>query len=192
MSQPRRRWTFTGRPLRRGLLRNRDGSAAVEFAMMALPFFFMLFAILEVALIFTLDALLETATLDVGRLVRTGQASAQGLTPAEFKARMCSRMSVFSGACATHASIDVRVVTSFSTPPQDPVVDGTTPSFDTGQPGNLMLVRVWYPHPLQTGFLAQALSRSSTGEAVLTSATAFKNEPPGGGGPAPATPPATP
>lgn len=191
MTGPRRRWTFAGRPLRRGLLRNRDGAAAVEFAMMALPFFFMLFAILEVALIFTLDALLETATLDVGRLVRTGQA--QAMSPAQFKARMCSRMSVFSSGCAAGAKVEVRVVTDFSTPQQDPVAAGLEPGIDFGQPGSLMLVRVWYEHPLQTGFLARSMSRTSTGKAVLTSATAFKNEPPGGGGqPAPAAPPATP
>ena len=72
----RRPWSFRGRPSRGCLLRSRDGSAAVEFALVALPFCFMIFAILEVVLIFTLDSVLENAAINTGRLVRTGQAEA--------------------------------------------------------------------------------------------------------------------
>ena len=86
----RRPWKVRGRSPR-GLLHNREGSAAVEFALVAVPFCVMIFAILEVALIFTLDSVLENAAISTGRLVRTGQASAQGLTAAELRPRVCGR-----------------------------------------------------------------------------------------------------
>ena len=36
----------------------------------------MLFAVLEMALIFTVDSVLDNAAVETGRLVRTGQATA--------------------------------------------------------------------------------------------------------------------
>ncbi len=179
----RRHWRFRGRPLRSGLLRNREGAAAVEFALVALPFCFMIFAILEVALIFTLDSVLENAAISTGRLVRTGQASAQGMTAAEFKTQLCRRMSIFSGDCDARTTIDVRVIPQFNTTPPDPLAgDGFDPSgltYANGNPGDLILVRVWYRHPLLTTFLSQGLSDVGDRTAMLTATTAFRNEPAG-------------
>lgn len=150
---------------------------------MVLPFCFMIFSILEVALIFTLDSVLENAAIDTGRLVRTGQASAQGMTAAQFKSRLCSRMSIFEGDCDTRATIDVRVIPQFNTTPPDPLAgEGFDPSgltYANGNPGDLVLVRVWYQHPLLTSFLAQGLSQVGDRTAVLTATTAFRNEPAG-------------
>lgn len=151
--------------------------------MVVLPFCIMIFAILEVALIFTLDSVLENAAIETGRLVRTGQASAQGMTADQFKTQLCNRMSIFSGDCPTKATIDVRVIPQFQTTPPDPMSGG---SFDAsgltyanGNPGDLILVRVWYRHPLLTTFLSQGLSRMNDGAAILTATTAFRNEPAG-------------
>ncbi len=166
-----------------GLRRRRDGSSAVEFAFVGLPFFMMLFAIMEIGLVFVTDSVLDNATAETARLVRTGQAATSSMTPAQFKTELCNRMSIFSGDCPDRASIDVRSLTQFrnATPP-DPMASGT--SFDegsltyaSGQPGDLMLVRVWYRHPLITPFLAQALSRLDDGNARLMATTAFRNEP---------------
>ena len=41
--------------------RRREGAAAVEFAMVAIPFFLMIFSILELGVVFVLDSVLETA-----------------------------------------------------------------------------------------------------------------------------------
>ena len=183
MTPRRRRWPFADRPLRRGLLRNRDGTAAVEFGLVVLPFCVMIFAILEVALIFTLDSVLENAAVATGRLVRTGQASAQGMTAAQFKTSLCSRMSVFQGDCAANATIDVRVIPQFNTTPPDPLAgEGFDPSgltYANGNPGDLILVRVWYQHALLTSFLSQGLSNVGDRTAMLTATTAFRNEPAG-------------
>lgn len=143
----------------------------------------MLFAIMELGLIFVTDSILDNATAESSRLVRTGQAAGSITTSAEFKAELCDRMSIFSGDCPDRADVDVRSLTQFrNAEPPDPMESGTT--FDsaaltyvTGQPGDLMLVRVWYRYPVVTPFLDQAMSRLKDGNAMLTATTAFRNEP---------------
>lgn len=162
--------------------RKREGAAAVEFAMIALPFFFMMFALLELGVIFTLDSVLSNATLGSSRLVRTRQAQNAGMTAEQFRDDLCGRMSVFASQCDQRVSIDVRVIPAFDSPLPDPMADGKT--FDEGQmifqPGginSLVVVRVWYKQPLVTTFLGQALSRLNDGSARLMTTTAFRNEP---------------
>jgi Flp pilus assembly protein TadG len=171
-----RRRSFAAR-----FIRAREGSAAVEFGMVALPFILMVFAILELGLVFVTDSILENATIETGRLVRTGQASASSMTKEQFKTALCSRMSIFSSDCTTRATVDVRRIPQFATTPPDPMAGGTFDSasltYTNGAPGDLMLVRVWYRQPLLTTFLAQGLSRLNDGAAMLTVTTAFRNEP---------------
>lgn len=169
------------RPLRRGLRRAEDGAAALEFALVGLPFFFMLFAILEIGLVFTLDAVLENATTDAGRLIRTGQATTRAMTAGQFKDEVCDRMSVFGSDCRSRAAVDVQVIPQFNAPPGDPMDDGDLQDsemvYDRGAPGDIVVVRVFYRHPLLTPFLEEGLSRMGDGNAVLTATSAFRNEP---------------
>jgi len=172
---------FRKRPLRGGLTRATDGSVAIEFAMLALPFVFMIFAILELCVVFMLDSVLDNATSETGRLIRTGQAQAAGMTGEQFKTILCGRMSIFSGECADRVTIDVRVIPQFAYVPPDPMKDGTFDpsvlSYTNGAPRNLILVRVWYRHTLMTPFLSQGLSRLGDGTARMAATTAFRNEP---------------
>lgn len=166
----------------RRFARARDGATAVEFALVGLPFFLLTFAILEIGLIFVLSAVLDTAVLGAGRLVRTGQAEAGSITAEKFKTELCSRMSVFAGDCINRASVDVREVVQFRTPlVPDPTetgaFDDSQLTYQLGQPGSLMLVRVWYRQPIVTPLLAQAVSRMKDDTALLISTTSFRNEP---------------
>jgi Flp pilus assembly protein TadG len=56
------------------LVRRQDGAAAVEFGLVAIPFFALLFAILEIAIVFFAGQVLETIVADAARGVMTGQA----------------------------------------------------------------------------------------------------------------------
>lgn len=170
-------------PVARRLRSNRDGSVAIEFAMVAFPFFFMMFAIIEIGMIFVTDSILENATLETGRLVRTGQAAGSNMSATQFKTTFCDHMSIFASQCPSRATVDVRVINQFKnqTPP-DPTANGTSfdtsqLTYDTGQPGSLVLVRVFYKQPLFTPFLAQALSKLGDGNTIMTATTTFRNEP---------------
>lgn len=153
----------------------------MEFALIAFPFFAMLFAILEIALIFTVDSILDNAVIDTGRLVRTGQASAASMTKEQFKEELCKRMSIFAGHCrkAGTITIDVQAVEQFAVNTDDPFADGDASDapYTNGVPGDLMIVRVWYAQPLITAFMAQGLNRQPDGTTRLSATTAFRNEP---------------
>lgn len=162
--------------------RRREGSTAVEFALVALPFFLLLFGILEIGLVLLVDALAETAVSDAGRQIRTGQAQELQLKPEDIKARLCANMSVFAGDCPDRAFIDIRVVEDFSDPKEpDPMKTGlfdpSVLTYQPGGPGDRVLIRVWYEQPIVTPFIAQALSRTSDHRVMLTTTLAFRNEP---------------
>lgn len=151
--------------------------------MVAAPFFFMMFAILELGLVFVTDSVLDNALTESGRLIRTGQAEAASMDAEGFKTEVCDRMSVFSAGCRERATFDVREIPQFRNPtPPDPLANGEEfedgeLTYVTGEPGSLMLVRVWYRYPLITPFLSQALSRLGDGDMIMTATTTFRNEP---------------
>jgi len=162
--------------------RKREGAAAVEFAMVAIPFFLMIFSILELGVVFVLDSVLETAAMESGRLIRTGQANEQNFDKDKFKTQVCNKMVVFKSDCASRMTVDVRVIPKFSAPnAPDPVtnnaMDPNKTIYNGGQAGSLILVRVWYTHPLVTPLLSQAVSRVGPGKVLLSATTAFRNEP---------------
>lgn len=150
--------------------------------MVAGPFFLMIFAVLELGLVFLVDSMLENAVMEASRIVRTGRADTGNISAAQFKTALCAEMSVFQGDCASRAAVDVRVMPQFSDGlPDSPIRDGELNEgdleYDRGGPGDLMLVRVWYSQPLVTPLMQQAVSRLDSGAAVISVATAFRNEP---------------
>jgi Flp pilus assembly protein TadG len=70
--------------------RNRRGSAAVEFALVAPIFFALLFATLETAFIFFAGQVLEAGVESTGRLIYTSQLGT--MTAADFKQDLCDRV----------------------------------------------------------------------------------------------------
>ena len=87
--------------------RNRRGSAAVEFALVAPIFFAVLFAIIELALVFFASQILETVTQDTARLIMTGQAQNASFTQGQFKNAVCAKLTVMFD-CVNGVSIDVK------------------------------------------------------------------------------------
>lgn len=178
------------------------GATAVEFAMVAGPLFFMIFATLEVALVFIASTSLENAVARTARLIRTGQAQAASFTKQRFEEEVCGQMTFLKDHClAQRLYVDVRVVPEFRDGQgssatatddfPDPVrsdgqFDGSGMCFDGGQQGDIILVRAYYRWPLLTPVMTKALSRLKDGEAVLEAAETFRNEPFGPANSAPA------
>jgi Flp pilus assembly protein TadG len=84
--------------------RDNRGSAAVEFSLVAVPFFALLFAIIETALVFFAGQVLETAVQDAGRKIYTHQLQDAGLTTAQAKAQfmtdLCGLASILMSCTA--------------------------------------------------------------------------------------------
>lgn len=163
---------------------NASGSVAVEFALTAIPFFVLLFAILEASVVFFATATLDQAVNDASRLIRTGQAQTAGTTPAQLTQTICNNVALLSD-CTNKLKLDVRVFSNFSSVSFPSVLgtDGTIKNdklvFSMGAAGDIVLVRAFYIWPIWSPFatgLANNSASSSAGRLIQSSA-AFRNEP---------------
>ncbi|MFM9939635.1 MAG: TadE/TadG family type IV pilus assembly protein [Hyphomicrobiaceae bacterium] len=65
------------------------GVTALEFGIVAAPFFMLLFGIIGIGLYFFTTFTIENAVEQASRLLRTGQAQQAAMTDAQFKAKIC-------------------------------------------------------------------------------------------------------
>jgi Flp pilus assembly protein TadG len=160
--------------------RNRRGSAAVEFALVAPMFFAVLFAIIELALVFFASQILETVTQDTSRLIMTGQAQDAGYSQTLFKDKVCARLTVMFD-CANGVSIDVQSYKEFSAVDiKDPIEDKKfvpPNNYLPGGPGDIVVVRLFYKWPLFVTGLGFNVANIGSNQRLLTATAAFQNEP---------------
>ena len=169
----------------RRFLRDRSGAMAVEFALVAAPLLFMLFSIIELALVFMVTSSLENATTEVARTIRTGAIQqAGGGSQTAFRNAICAEIRWMQANCQTNLSVDVRTFASFTGQNAPDPVNPTTKTFDTaattysvGVQGDIVLVRSFYRWKLISPFLSGGLERLSGGVTLLTATATFKNEP---------------
>jgi len=160
----------------------RGGNAAIQFALVGPLFFCLLFAIIEVALIFFAGQYLETATQDSARLILTGQAQTANYTQTQFKNDLCSRI-VALFDCQNGVYIDVKSYSSFTGITLSDPIDANNNftsaglSYSAGSAGDIVVVRVFYQWPLFVTGLGFNLSNLSGGKRLLTATAAFRNEP---------------
>ncbi|SDN91388.1 TadE/TadG family type IV pilus assembly protein [Afipia sp. GAS231] len=161
--------------------RNRRGSAAVEFALVAPIFFALLFAIIELALVFFASQVLETVTQDSARLIMTGQAQSAAYTQATFKNLVCSKITVMFD-CINGISIDVQSYSAFgSVNIADPINASRNfvppNNYLPGGPGDIVVVRIFYQWPLIVTGLGFNIANLAGSKRLLTATAAFQNEP---------------
>src|SRR3546814_2890028 len=78
----------------RRLLRSRDGAAAIKFAILAIPYFLIVFAIIETFVAFTGEQLVVNAVDTMSRKLRTGQITADNTDADQFRAAFCDEISI--------------------------------------------------------------------------------------------------
>jgi Flp pilus assembly protein TadG len=161
--------------------RNRRGTAAVEFALVAPIFFAVLFAIFELALVFFASQILETVTQDTARLILTGQAQNSALTQQQFKDAVCAKLTVMFD-CLSGVYIDVRSYPAFASINISPPVDSSgsfvnTMKYCPGKDGDVVVVRLFYQWPIFVTGLGFNLSNLGSNKRLLTATAAFQNEP---------------
>jgi Flp pilus assembly protein TadG len=164
--------------------RNRRGSAAVEFALVAPVFLALLFAIIETAIVFFANQVLETITQDSSRIVQTGQAQAAKYNKEDFKKEVvCTRpLANLLFDCMSGVSIDVQSYSAFSnvviTDPIDAARNFTdNMQYKPGNAGDIVVVRAFYQWPLFVTGLGYNISNLSGSKRLLTATAAFRNEP---------------
>jgi Flp pilus assembly protein TadG len=170
--------------------RNRRGSAAVEFALVAPLFFALLFAIIETSMVFFGSQLLETAIQDAGRQLYTHQLQDTGQTTAQmqaqFKADVCNRVSVlFTCPIDTDVRFYAAGTAITITDPIDGAGNydssGLTFLLPPGGSNATVVVRGFYQWPLFVTGLGYNIANigrgTSNSKRLLTATTAFHVEP---------------
>lgn len=155
------------------LTRNSDGATAIEFAILAMPFTLIVFAILETFVAFAAEEVLANGVENLSRQIRTGQITfGQGkttdMTEAEFRQAVCDQISVMITCSDTEAAtpsrlhVDVREYSSFAAMPRaiprianSPTADLDTSGFAFAPGGakSINMVRIYYRWHVITDFM---------------------------------------
>lgn len=172
-------WQRRSAPWLRGFIRRKDGSTAVEFALVAAPFFALIFAVFEMGYAFLAQQVLQTATTQSARLIMTGQAQTQSMTAAQFKQQVCGKIVILD---CSKIYVNVQTFSSFSTiselnPLQNGAFNSGSLNFTTGGAGDIMLVQVFYQLPIVLTPLGINLSNMNGNMRLLMATAVFRNEP---------------
>jgi len=184
-----------GHGLLSSMRKNRDGATAIEFAILGIPFFALLFGIVEISVLFFVTSTTHHAVAEVSRQVRTGEFQSSGGGADEFKGAICAAMSGV-GSCD---NLRVDVISSNTgqfvdlSLPVSPQACAGTPSeiedceaadpdmpadvYNDTSGGDVVIVRVQYVHRLSVPNELTRLSNAPGNTHVITATTAFKNEP---------------
>ena len=189
--------TATLRKTLRRFRRNRRGSAAVEFALVAPVFFALLFAIIETAFMFFASQVLETITQDSARVLMTGQAQTGQVgtcadpvtgaplacTQATFKNYVCGQIpALFSCNGANGIFVDVESYPQFTNVVINNQIDTSgnfvnNMQYNPGGACAIVVVRLFYQWPLYVTGLGYNIANMSGNTRLLSATAAFRNEP---------------
>lgn len=161
--------------------RDEGGANAVEFGLVALPFFALVMAIIEAAMAFFASQVMETGLRDAARMIRTGQAQTGNWTAARFKEEVCAHIPALLN-CAASLTIDVRSYNSFSSADWSVPTSGGNfnpggTQFNMGAAGSIVVARAFYAWPSYANILGSSLANQSNGTILLVASSAFRNEP---------------
>jgi len=159
--------------------KNQDGVMAVEFALVALPFLLLMFAIFEIALVFFAEINITDATSETARKIRTQQTEIATIT--DFKNDVCSQI-FFIPNCQGKLQAEVKVFNSFdSINKTDPLNDQgeleENFTFNLGGPGSVITVRTFIEWDLFAKLPSLGLSNMSNNNRLIQGIAVFRNEP---------------
>jgi hypothetical protein len=186
---PTNRWRSAVRQRRplSALPRNDDGSAAIEFGIVALPCLLFVLGLLGLGLYFLASTQLEYGAEYAARKVRTGEAENDKITVNGFKDHVCTAAGSYIDC--DKLSVVVQHAATWSGITPQACVDGngkmvgSTGSGDdmiskwTGSESEVVLVTLCYEWDLAKNFPFLNLGNDGKGPAIIQAATAFKSEP---------------
>lgn len=181
---------------------DREGAAALEFALLAIPFLMLVFATFETFLAFAGEQLMANAVDTMARKIRTGEITfglgkSTDMTESEFREAFCAEVAVLRMCSSSEATtpaklyLDVRQFASFADMPKDvPRVssaeysdlDTSEFAFSPGGPESKNMVRAYYRWQVMTDLIRPYITNIRPAGTVLptdfliVSTSAFQNE----------------
>ncbi|AZO34571.1 pilus assembly protein [Mesorhizobium sp. M2A.F.Ca.ET.037.01.1.1] len=177
-----------GKP-RPGFFSDRRGSTAMEFAMLAIPFALLVFAILESCISFAGQEVMANVTDDVARQLRTGQLQRSNVTEASIKRLICSKLEIMVAKDCPGLLVDLREYPSFADAATagyringNQIVltqSGSDKTFTTspGLAESINMLRVFYKWPVMTDLLAKQMQNFTDGTTLHFASVTWQNEP---------------
>lgn len=176
-----------GRARRSKFIKDQQGSTAIEFTMLAMPFTLLVFAILETCLSFAGQQLLSNAADTVARQVRTGQLKAAVLDETRLRQEICDNISLLVADDCPGLEVDLREYPNFAAAAAEKVKyigEGENRDIDTTDfavtPGKTLsknMLRVFYRWPIMTDIMRKRLSTLKGGTTLHFAAVTWQNEP---------------
>ncbi|MBY3138689.1 pilus assembly protein [Rhizobium laguerreae] len=186
----------------RALARSREGAAAIEFALLAIPYFLVIFAILETFVAFAAEELVSNGVDTMSRRMRTGQITynlgrTTDMNQAQFRQAFCDEISILIRCSATEVAtpsklyLDVQTFSTFSAIPTtipkvstDKYADINTAAFKyaPGGAGTINMLRAYYRWEIITDLVRPYITtiRPSGGsmpsQYLIVGTAAFQNE----------------
>ncbi len=164
--------------------RNREGSTAIEFMLLSIPFAMLVFAILESCISFAGQQLMANITDDVARQIRTGQLRPADIDEESLKAMICDRLELIVAEGCPGLYVDLREYPTFAAAAAvrikitaDKDLDTSDFDVDPGPSMSKNMLRVFYKWPVITDFMAKLVSNLKGGKTLLFASVTWQNEP---------------
>jgi Flp pilus assembly protein TadG len=157
------------------------GATAVEFALVAVPFLALVFAIFELAMMFLVSTTMESSAQTEARTLRTGQFQSSAGTAASYKDAICADLGWLTSDCNANLYVDVRTFPAFGQvtapwPVTDGAIDPGKLTFQATSACSIVLARAFYNWTLLAPDLS-GVAHMNGNKVLLTAASSFRNEP---------------
>ncbi|MCL4768377.1 MAG: pilus assembly protein [Hyphomicrobiaceae bacterium] len=163
--------------------RDSRGATAIEFGILALPFFMLMIGTIAVGLFFFTTFALENAVEQSSRLIRIGQVQQSGMTAAEFKQEVCSRSPGYVD-CDGKMRVNVQsysdfadIVTPSCTDSGGNLIPPASTTYSAGSASEVVLVTVCYEWDFAGKMPFLTLGSMPNGSALIQASTTFRSEP---------------
>ncbi len=160
----------------------REGTTAIEFSLLAVPFVYFVVGIIELSLLFVGSSTLQGAVFDAARKIRTGQVQqAEGDDPEDvFREALCAHATLFLDCDAIQYQVEP--LDSFADADDEELElddDGNLVNqpFDPGGSGDIVMIRVVYLYPMLTPVIGEFFSDYPGNKKLITATVVIETEP---------------
>lgn len=188
------------RGLFRSLLRANGGAAAMEFAILVIPFFMIVMATIETFVAYTAEQVLAGAVDTMARKIRTGQITfglgrSTDMNQTQFRTAFCAEIAVMITCDGSEAAtpkklyIDLQSFTTFANMPKSlpysssseySDIDTSAIKYTPGGAGTMNMLRAMYRWQIMTDLMRPYLTNIRTSgvptDYLISSTAAFKSE----------------
>ncbi len=192
MSTRRKKYGVTGarkRSLTIHLFANKDGTAAVEFAIVAPVFMALMLSLFEVGWFFYANSIVDASVADAARLIETGQIQKSTGTDAQKQQAMfdavCNVLQEF-GDCSERLTVEVQTYADFASlaAASDPATCADAPQserdaipFSPGTELSIVRVRICFLYTTVNPAIGVNVSEAGSNKRRLISSAIFRSEP---------------